>query len=167
MAGKEADEVEHAHLGGQRPHAHEDVGTTRDTARAARTRDEVGEKIQLREEELRVHKEPMQTGEVRIRKEVVSEEKILEVPIIREEVIIERRPTEPRPATRPIGEAEVISVPVHEEHVIVEKQPVVTEEILVGKQPVQETKQVAGTIRREEVFIERAGDIDVERSTQP
>ena len=39
------------------------------------------------------------------------------------------------------------------------------EEIKVGKQQVQETKQVSGTVRREEARIEGEGDVEVERRT--
>src|SRR5690349_21326397 len=48
--------------------------------------------LQLREEQLRAEKERVQAGEVRVRKEVVTEERTLEVPVTREEVVVERRP---------------------------------------------------------------------------
>ena len=51
-----------------------------------------GQTMQLREEELHARKQPVQTGEVRVRKEVVTENKTLEVPVQREEVVIERHP---------------------------------------------------------------------------
>ena len=120
------------------------------------------ETVQLREERLQPRKETVQTGEVGIRKEVVEEERTVEVPRTREEVYVERRPVEPRPADRQIGaEGETIRVPVREEQVQVEKQPVVREEVTVGKQAVQETEQVSGTVRREEARIEHTGDVEV------
>ena len=39
----------------------------------------------------------------------------------------------------------------------------VTEEISVAKQKVQDTQQVSGTVRREQARIEGTGDVDVER----
>jgi len=54
--------------------------------------------IQLREERLRVHKHTVQTGEVRVHKEVVSDVKTIQVPVEREEVVIERRQVN-RPGT--------------------------------------------------------------------
>jgi uncharacterized protein (TIGR02271 family) len=51
---------------------------------------------------------------------------------------------------------------VREEQVTVEKQPVVREEVAMGKRPVQETKQVSDTVRREEAHVESEGDIDVQ-----
>ena len=86
----------------------------------------------------------------------------------REEVTIERQSVARRPAEGSIGEGEgSIRVPVHEEQVLVEKRPVVKEEIKVGKQQVQETKQVSGTVRREEARIEGEGEghVDVDRRT--
>jgi len=84
--------------------------------------------------------------------------------VTHEEVIVERHPVEPRPATQPIGEGQTIEVPVREERVTVEKQPVVYEEVEIGKRAVQEAERVSGTIRREEAHIERDGDVTVRGS---
>ena len=46
---------------------------------------------------------------------------------------------------------------MREEHVRVEEGPVVAEEVLIGKQAVRGTKQVADTVGREEVVIGTSG----------
>ena len=145
-----------------------EAGTVGRSAGAASRDTEGGERVQLREEELRARKEPIQTGEARIGKEVVAEEKTIEVPRTREEVTVDRRPVDRRPSDRPVGEGadEAIEVPVREERVTVEKEPVVTEELGVRKRPVQETEEVSGTVRREEARIEGEGDVDV-RGDEP
>ena len=127
---------------------------------------ESGGRVQLREEELRARKQPVQTGEVQIRKDVVEEQRTVDVPVTREEAVVERRPVEPRPADAPVGEGETIRVPLRGEHAEVEKRPVVTEEIEVGKRQVQDTERVSGTVRREEARVEREGDVDV-RGDEP
>ncbi len=121
--------------------------------------------VQLREEELRANKQSVQAGQVEIRKEVVSEQRTIDVPVTREEVVIERRPVEHRAAQGRIGEeTETIRVPLREEQVTVEKVPVVTEEISVGKRTVQETQQVSGTVRHEEARVENQGTARGQRS---
>jgi uncharacterized protein (TIGR02271 family) len=120
--------------------------------------------LKLREEQLRAQKQPMETGEARLRKDVVSEQKSMDVPVTREEVYVERRPGSGQPTDQPIGEGETYRVPVREEQVTVEKQPYVREEVAMGKRPVQETKQVSDTVRREEAHVERAGDVNVQGS---
>ncbi len=144
------------------------AGERREGTTEPAPRREGGERVQLREEELRARKESVQTGEVQIGKEVVTEEKTVEVPRMREEVEVERHPVDRRPSDRPIGEGadETIEVPIHEERVSVEKQPVVTEEVSVRTRPVQETEKVSGTVRREEARIEGEGDVDV-RGDEP
>jgi len=121
--------------------------------------------VQLREEQLRARKETVEAGEVEIRKEVVSEQRTIEVPVTREEVVIERRPVDRVESDRTdvgdIREGETISVPVREEQVTVEKRPVVTEEVSVGKRQVTETERVSDTVRREEAVIDRTGDGNV------
>ena len=65
-----------------------------------------------------------------------------------------------------IREGEEIRIPVREEQVDVSKHAVVTEEVKVGKRIVQDTERVSGDVRKEEVKIERTGDVDV-RSRGP
>jgi uncharacterized protein (TIGR02271 family) len=117
--------------------------------------------IELREEELRAEKERVQAGEVRVRKEVVSEERTIEVPVTREEVVIERRPAAGSTASGRIDDEEEIRIPLMEEEVRVEKTPVVREEVTLRKQQVQDTERVSDTVRREEARIERSGDANV------
>ena len=125
----------------------------RTTAHASRTADGA-ERIQLREEELQAHKQSVETGAVRVRKEVVTEHRTIEVPVQREEIVIERQ----APTGEPIEE---IRIPVSEEQVTVEKRLVVKEEVTVGKRVVEGTERVGGEVRKEEVRIEREGDVDV------
>jgi len=144
--------------------------TTRGTAAtAARTAGTAsareGDTIQVKEERLHAEKQPVETGEVRVRKEVHTETKNIEVPVEREEVVIERTPVHGRAATDvgagDIPEGEEIRIPVREEKVNVSKDAVVTEEVKVGKRVVQDTERVAGEVRKEEVKVEQTGDVDV------
>ena len=157
----------------QRPEDRElnaDADTTRmgrtDTTSAGRFE---GDTVRLREEQLEPRKHMEQTGEVQLRKDVHTEHKTMDVPVSREEVVIERHPVDRRPADDADfrEEGQTIRVPVREEQVSVEKRPVVTEEVTVGKRPVTETQTVSGDVRREEAKVEREGDIDVadERAT--
>jgi uncharacterized protein (TIGR02271 family) len=124
------------------------------------------DRLQLREEQLDVEKERVQAGEVRLRKEVVTEQRNVEVPVTREEVVIERHAaTGDELADAAIGEDEEIRIPLMEEEVRVEKTPVVREEVSVRKRQVQDTERVSETVRREEARIESQGDARVsERS---
>lgn len=121
------------------------------------------QKIQLREEQLGATKQQVQAGEVNIHKDVVSEEKTINVPVNREEVYIERRPvTDATPSNTPIGQDETISVPVSADQVNVSKQTVVREELNVGKRVVQENQQVTDTVQHEEARLDRSGDVTVQ-----
>jgi uncharacterized protein (TIGR02271 family) len=136
----------------------------RGSGRGRSERDE-GRRMELREEELQVRKETHEVGEVEVRKEVVSEQRTVDVPIRREEVSVERHPTERRPSDRPIGEGEKIEVPVREEEVTLEKRPVVYEEVEIGKRQIEETRQVSGQVRREVAHVETEGDVTVPGAT--
>jgi uncharacterized protein (TIGR02271 family) len=119
------------------------------------------ERLELREEELRAEKERVEAGEVRLRKEVVKEKKTIEVPVTREEVVVERHPVSGHPADRDVGTDEEIRIPVMEEKVRVEKTPVVKEEVTAKKRTVQETREVSDTVKREEAYVDHTGDAEV------
>jgi len=139
----------------------------------ARTRSPVEDvhRIQLREEVLQPQKEPVEIGEVFIRKVVVTEEKAITVPIRREEIVIERRSVLPSSADQPaqqgevrlveLGENECIRIPLRTEQVFIEKRPVVAEEVLVSKRNVQEIRRFTDTVRREEARLEREGNVTI------
>jgi uncharacterized protein (TIGR02271 family) len=123
--------------------------------------------VQLREEQLRANKDLREAGEVEVRKEVVAEQQTIDVPVTREEVVIERHPVDraegERRATVEIGQGETLRVPVRKDQVTVDKDTVVTEEIEIGKRQVQDTQRVSDTVRREEAVIDREGDVDLDR----
>ena len=96
-----------------------------------------------------------------MRKDVVSEQQSMDVPVTHEEVYIERRPGTGQPSETPIGERETYRVPVREEQVTTSKQTVETGEVAMGKKQVQDTKRVSDTVRREEAHVEREGDVDI------
>jgi len=122
--------------------------------------------LQAKEERLHAEKRPVETGEVKLRKEVHTETKTLEVPVEREEIVIERTPVHGRAATSGINadnlrEGEEIRIPVREEKVSVSKDAVVTEEVKVGKRVVHDTEHVSGQVRKEEIKVEQTGNVDV------
>jgi len=123
---------------------------------------EDSQRIELREEQLDVEKERVEAGEVRVRKEVVTEQRNLEVPVTREEVVVERHAVSgDQPASGAINEGEEIRIPLMEEEVRAKKTPVVREEIEVRKRKIEDTQHVSGTVHREEARIESEGDTQV------
>lgn len=113
------------------------------------------------EEKLSVHKTPVQTGEVEVRKEVHHETKTIEVPVTREEVVIERRNPIHETCSPAASGREEIRIPVKEDQVRVEKTPVVKEEVSVSKRRVEGTERVSETLRKEDIKVETRGNAKV------
>lgn len=133
-----------------------------DQARDA-IKDAYNRRLQLREERLNVGTERVQTGEASVRKEVVTEHRTVEVPVQREELVIERRPGSGQAATGAVGDAETIRVPLSEDRVNVSKDTVVTEEVNVGKRAVTDTQKVEADVRKEKLNVDdqtRTGKIN-------
>jgi uncharacterized protein (TIGR02271 family) len=113
-------------------------------------------RVQLFGEVLRVHKERINQREVRVRKDVVTENQTIEVPVMREELVLERVSVSgntPAPSAN-IGRGQEIRVPLSEEKVRLEKQPVVTEEVNVGKREVAGVETVSADVQHEELRVD-------------
>jgi uncharacterized protein (TIGR02271 family) len=121
-----------------------------------------GNTLRAHEERLRVEKTPVETGEVRVRKETHTEHKTLDVPVTREEVVIERRPASGNAVSdTDLDTGREVRIPVREEEVNVEKEMVAKEEVSVGKRRVQEKKHVDETLRKEEIKVDKTGDAKI------
>ncbi|MDQ6636539.1 MAG: YsnF/AvaK domain-containing protein [Candidatus Dormibacteraeota bacterium] len=123
--------------------------------------------IELREEELQARKQRVQIGEVTLRKEVVTERREIEVPVVREEVFVERqRLPEPAPAPDAQIEEGEFRVTLWAEEVSVEKRAEMREEVGLGKRQIADTEHVEGEVRREAARIERHG-VDASAVDEP
>jgi uncharacterized protein (TIGR02271 family) len=157
------------------------AGEAASTPTPQRTRVEESARVELIQEQLRARTRAVQTGEVTIRKELVTENRTIEVPVRREELVIEHHPVDrQRPDStagqrsdplveqlidrlRHMQSGETLRIPIIEEEVVVHKRPVVVEEITLGKRTIQDTQEVSDTIRREEARIEAHGEATVHR----
>ncbi|GAA5531930.1 PRC and DUF2382 domain-containing protein [Deinococcus aluminii] len=140
-------------------------GTDTDEAsyreRAFRTPD----RLQLLEERLVVNKDRFQAGSVEIGKHVETVQQTVNVPLQREEVIIERHPvTDARPVEGAVlGEgSQTMRVDLEAERANVSKQAYVTEEVEIGKRTVTETQTVTDTVGREVLDVNKTGDVRLE-----
>jgi uncharacterized protein (TIGR02271 family) len=95
----------------------------------------------------------------------VTENQTIEVPVTREELVLERVAVSPNtPASSAdIGRPQEIRVPLSEDSVRVEKQPVVREEVIVGKREVSDVARVGDDVRHEELRVD--SDVDTPKRT--
>jgi uncharacterized protein (TIGR02271 family) len=93
-------------------------------------------------------------GEVRLRKEVITKNQNIQVPVQREELVVEHRPaSSAEPVSGNIGEEE-IRIPLSEERASLDKSTVVREEVNVSKKPVEEVRDLTGEVRHEELVVD-------------
>lgn len=117
------------------------------------------ESVQLHEERLNVDKENVETGEASVDKHVVEEEQEFDVPVEREEVTIERRPVNEKvDEDFNANDDDSVHIPLHDERVKVDKENVVSEEIVIKKNKVQDTEHVSEKVRHEEADITNPTD---------
>ena len=118
-----------------------------------------GDVLERREERLTVDKDTEQIGSVRVGKRVVEETQSVDVPVKREELVIERRAVD-RPAYDDTLTEDSVDIPVYGEKVRTGKDARVVEELEVGKTARTDTQRVSDSVRREEF------DVDVDEDAK-
>lgn len=138
-----------------------DTASATETTRAAGTtkaahiddRDRVA--VPVHEEELEAVKRERDLGSVRIEKDVVTEERAMDVPVTEERLRVRQvSANEEVPADAVAFEEGAIEIPLRGEEVEVQKRAKRTGEVVVEKEGVQRTERVGGTVRREQVRID-------------
>jgi len=123
--------------------------------RDAMERDASGQESMVRSEErLHAGTETVETGRVRLRKHVVTEEQQVTVPVSHEEVRVTREPVaegELRSGSIQEDEQEVV---LHEERPVVAKETVAVERVGLETETVREEQQVRDTVRKEQIEID-------------
>lgn len=137
-----------------------ETGTTRAAGAADLTEDQL--RVQLSEEQLDVRTRQVQRGIVRVRKDVVSEQQTVNVPLREETVHVERHAVNRDLGTAPADAftEQEFEIQLTGEEVDVTKRAVVREEVEIDTDVVERTERVSETVRREEVHIDGA-DTDV------
>jgi uncharacterized protein (TIGR02271 family) len=109
------------------------------------------------EEAIEVHTSPVETGRVRVRKVVHEREEVVDPPLLRDEVVVERVPINrviEGPASVRSEEGTLI-IPLLEEVLVVEKRLLLKEELRITKRRVETHTPQRVTLRREEAAVER------------
>jgi uncharacterized protein (TIGR02271 family) len=114
-------------------------------------------RVPVHEEELSATTHPVERGRIRIDKDVIAEERTLDVPVTEERVVVHRRTVDrDAPADEAVLAEDTIEIPIRGEAVDVRKRNRVVEEVEIGKERVQRTERVTGTVRREDVRVDES-----------
>ncbi|WP_100407925.1 YsnF/AvaK domain-containing protein [Bacillus solitudinis] len=117
--------------------------------------------IRLHEEELDINKSRVETGEVVLDKDVIEEQKVVDVPLSHDQVVIEKKSLGHESTSESITDGETIHIPLTAETVEVGKHTVVTDEITARKRSVEETQHVDEVLHREVADIKTEGNADI------
>jgi uncharacterized protein (TIGR02271 family) len=109
------------------------------------------------EERLSAGTRTRETGRVRLRKHVVTEQQQVTVPVSHEEVVVEREPAGGANAADDVAPTisdEEREVVLHEERPVVEKEAEVVERVRLGTRTVTGEETVSGEVRKEEIEVD-------------
>lgn len=114
------------------------------------------------EEQLDVRTQRHETGKVRLRKYVVTDQETVTVPVTREEVRLEREPITDANVDEAMSGPDLTEsdheVTLSEEHVVVDKRTVPKERVRLEKDTVTENRTVTEDVRHEEIDVEGTDD---------
>jgi uncharacterized protein (TIGR02271 family) len=113
--------------------------------------------VPVLEEELHVDKRRVETGRVRLTKQVHERQETVDVPLATEEIHVERVPVNRAIETAPPVryEGDTMIVPLLEEVIIVEKRLMLREEVRITKRQSETRRPQQVMLRREEALVER------------
>ena len=114
--------------------------------------------IPVIEEHLTIDKKEVETGRVTISKKVHSEQQMIDIPVVEEEVDVQRIPINQYiestpPAVRYEGEKTII--PILKEVLVVEKKLVLVEEVHITRKQNHSKVSQQETLRQEEIIVNR------------
>jgi len=135
---------------------------TNDEVLRGRTRDEQVS-VPVVEEELAVGKRTVETGGVRVEKEVTARPVQEQVKLHEEHVTVDRRPVDRPASPEDLRAFENATVEMREtaEEAVVEKRARVVEEVVVGKESRERTEHISDTVRRTDVRVEPLVDTNM------
>ena len=110
-------------------------------------------KIKLREEQLDITKDRVKTSDVYVRKEIITDEKTITIPVKREELVVEKK------AIGNNQDSETVRIPLSEEHIKVIKHPKILKNVTLSKKEYAETEAVEEILKKERLTIDSKGDI--------
>lgn len=123
-------------------------------------KDECKATFQIKKEELDIAKEWMQTSEVNICRETITEDKSFIVPIKREELVIRKKTFASATTEHDEISPEIIRIILNEEHVEFNKHTVKLEDVAIYKQQLQDIKHIEETLKREVPIVNISNDLD-------
>jgi uncharacterized protein (TIGR02271 family) len=119
--------------------------------------------LQLREERVQVATEPVEVGRVRLSKRVREWTETLEVPLRREDLVLEVLPGSGvvRIDGRDLQPGEVVELPLIQERATAVKEMVVSEDVHVRTVSTEVAERIPVTLQREELVVEPAGAVEL------
>ncbi len=125
-------------------------GMTERTGRAGETMS-----VPVVEEELKAGVREKEGGMARVTKNVVEEQKTIDVPVQHEEVYVTERAVNRAATKEDLAMMDRdIEIPLKQQEVVTSKEAVVTGEVNIRKEVKRDTERVTDTVRREEVHVE-------------
>lgn len=115
--------------------------------------------LQLHKEELQVNKKWVETADVRVYKKTYTVEKQIVVPIIREELIIEKKILSPE--SGPTTQIETTHIPLSEDRIEVILNPTILNDVEIFRNRFEEIIQINENVKEEKVQIDTIGDVKV------
>jgi len=133
-----------------------ETGRTTDRAMTGREGENIS--VPVVEEQLKAGVREKEGGMARVTKNVVEEQKSIDVPVQHEEVYVTERAVNraATPEDMKMMDRD-IEIPLKQQEVVTQKEAVVTGEVQVRKEVTRDTERVTDTVRREEVHVEDAG----------
>lgn len=115
--------------------------------------------LQITKEKLDIVKKWVQTADVKVYKEILQEERTFTMPILREELVIEKKVVSSENTASEDTTPETIRIPLSIEQVSFTKHKTKLEDVSIYKQQVNDIKHIEASLKKEQVRIKTYGNL--------
>ena len=117
--------------------------------------------FKIKEEQLDISKQWMQTGDVNVYRETFIVKKTFTIEVEREELVIENKIINTQNTNKINTNTNIIRIPLSEENVEFTKHRIALEDVSIYRQKIEDIKNIEATLKKEKVKINILGDLKI------
>lgn len=117
--------------------------------------------LEIKEEQLDISKQWMQTGYVNVYRETFKVKKAFTIEVEREELVIESTVNKTQTINHTNINTNIIRIPLSEENVEFTKHRITLEDVSIYKQKIKDIKNIEATLKSEKLKVKILGDLKI------
>lgn len=140
-----------------------EIKKTNQTPKSLSTKQNTCENVifEIKEEQLDISKQWMQTGDVNVYREILMIKKTFTIEVEREELVIENTVLNAQSSNHRNINAGIIRIPLSEENIEFTKHKIALEDVSIYRQKIEDIKNIEATLKKEKLKVKISRDLKI------